>query len=113
MKLSSVLSTSSKLLTQIFRRFGVFVSDAPLGEGCYRVAGGASIRDWNDFFEAEVVPNAFETVGGYVTALLGRLPRDGDEVTLGAGLGCKVTEVRGRRVLSVELYLEGSQGGNS
>jgi len=85
----------------------------PLGEGCYRVAGGASIRDWNDFFEAEVVPNAFETVGGYVTALLGRIPREGDEVTLGAGLGCKVTEVRGRRVLSVELYLEGSQGGNS
>ncbi len=85
----------------------------PLGEGCYRVSGGASIRDWNDSFEAEVVPNAFETVGGYVTALLGRIPRAGDQVTLGAGLACKVTEVRGRRVLSVELYLEGRQGGES
>ncbi|MDP6741182.1 MAG: hemolysin family protein [Planctomycetota bacterium] len=85
----------------------------PLGEGCYRVSGGASIRDWNDFFEAEVVPNAFETVGGYVAALLGRIPREGDQVILGAGLACKITEVRGRRVLSVELYLEGSQGGDS
>jgi len=38
---------------------------------------------------------------------------EGDQVTLGAGLACKVTEVRGRRVLSIELYLEGSQGGES
>jgi len=81
----------------------------PLGEGRYRVAGGASIRDWNDLFEAQVVPNAFETVGGYVTALLGRIPREGDRVTLGAGLACEIAEVRGRRVLSVELYLEGQR----
>lgn len=85
----------------------------PLGEGRYRVSGGASIRDWNDLFEAEVVPNAFETVGGYVTALLGAIPREGDHVTLAAGMACEITEVRGRRVLSVELYLEGDPGGVS
>ncbi len=85
----------------------------PVGEGRYRVSGATSIRDWNDLFGAQVVPNAFETVGGYVTALLGRIPRGGDRVTLGAGLACEVSEVRGRRVLSVEMYLEQAPGRES
>lgn len=78
----------------------------PLGEGRYRVSGGLSVRDWNEHFELEVVPKAFETVGGYVTALLGRLPRVGDRVELGGGLVGEVREVRGRRVLSVDMWVE-------
>lgn len=78
----------------------------PLGEGRYRVSGGLSIRDWNDLLGTEIVPNAFETVGGYVTALLGRLPEADDRVRLGGGLACQVHEVRGRRVLTLDLYLE-------
>ncbi|MFT7680379.1 MAG: putative hemolysin [Planctomycetota bacterium] len=78
----------------------------PLGEGRYRVQGELSIRDWNDLLGARVVPNEFETVGGYVLACLGHLPRAGDRVELGAGLVGEVHEVRGRRVQTVDLFLE-------
>ena len=55
----------------------------PLGEGRFRVRGGLSIRDWNDEFGLEVVPTEFETVGGFVLALLGRIPKAGDRVRSG------------------------------
>jgi CBS domain containing-hemolysin-like protein len=77
----------------------------PLSDGRFRVSGSLSIRDWNEQFGREVVPDGFETVGGFVTALLGRIPRAGDRVRLG-GLVSQVHEVRGRRVRSVDMYIE-------
>jgi CBS domain containing-hemolysin-like protein len=74
----------------------------PLGAGRFRVPGGLSIREWNEAFGLDVVPRAFETVGGFVTALLGRIPRSGDEVRLGE-LVLVVHEVAGRRVKTVDL----------
>jgi len=73
------------------------VAVVPLGEGRYRVAGSLSMHDWNEHFGFTVVPNEFETVGGLVTALLGRIPRAGDEAVWGPLL-FEVDEVRGRRV---------------
>lgn len=77
----------------------------PLGEGRFRVAGALSIRDWNDEFGFQVVPIEFETVGGFVTALLGRIPKVGDEARVGA-LVFEVSEARGRRVVSVDMHVE-------
>ncbi len=77
----------------------------PLGEGRFRVSGSLSIRDWNEQFGRRVVPEGFETVGGFVTALLGRIPRAGDRVRA-HGLVTQVREVRGRRVASVDMYIE-------
>lgn len=74
----------------------------PLGEGRFRVPGGYSVRDWNEHFGQRVLPVEFETVGGLVAALLGRIPRSGDEVRLGE-LELKVHAVRGRRVLAVDV----------
>ena len=73
------------------------VAVVPIGEGRYRVAGSLSMHDWNDHFGFQVVPKEFETVGGFVTALLGRIPRTGDRATWGPLL-FEVDEVRGRRV---------------
>jgi len=77
----------------------------PLGEGRFRVSGALSIRDWNEEFGFRVVPIEFETVGGFVTALLGRIPKAGDEARAGA-LVFDVHEVRGRRVVSVDMSVE-------
>lgn len=77
----------------------------PLGEGRFRVSGSLSIRDWNQRFNLEVVPEGFETVGGLITALLGRIPHAGDRVRQG-DLAWQVREVRGRRVRSADMYLE-------
>jgi CBS domain containing-hemolysin-like protein len=77
----------------------------PLGDGRFRVSGSLSIRDWNERFNLEVVPEGFETVGGLVTALLGRIPHAGDRVRQG-DLVWEVREVRGRRVRSADMSLE-------
>jgi len=82
----------------------------PLGEGRFRVSGALSIHDWNDLLGRRIVPNEFETVGGYVLALLGRLPRAGDRVVLGGALTCEVREVRGRRVHTVDLCVVDEEG---
>ncbi len=76
-----------------------------LADGRFRVAGGLSIRDWNEQFGREIVPAGFETVGGLVAALLGRIPRAGDVVRIG-GLVAVVHEVRGRRVRSLDMSIE-------
>ncbi|MCP5024054.1 MAG: HlyC/CorC family transporter [bacterium] len=78
----------------------------PMGEGRYRVSGDLSIRDWNETMGLQVVPAAFETLGGYILALLGRLPKAGERVELGAGLVGEIHLVRGRRVITVDLFLE-------
>ena len=76
----------------------------PLGAGSYRVAGSLAIRDWNWHFGQHVVPTEFETVGGMVTALLGRIPRVGDRIQVGP-LVCEVSDARGRRVVAVDLHV--------
>ena len=76
----------------------------PIGEGKYRVAGNLAIRDWNLHFGQRVVPTEFETVGGMVTALLGRIPRVGDSIRVGP-LVCEVSDARGRRVVAVDLHV--------
>jgi CBS domain containing-hemolysin-like protein len=77
-----------------------------LGDGRFRVSGELSIRDWNEQFGRAVVPEGFETVGGLVAALLGRIPRADDRVESG-GLAIVVLSVRGRRVESVEMSIAG------
>ncbi len=74
----------------------------PLGQGRFRVSGGLSIREWNEAFGVRVVPREFETVGGFVTALLGRIPRGGDRVRVGE-LELTVHEVRRRRVQTMDI----------
>jgi CBS domain containing-hemolysin-like protein len=74
----------------------------PLGDGRFRVPGDLPIREWNEAFGLAVVPREFETVGGFVTALLGHIPRAGDQVRVGE-LELVVHEVRRRRVLTVDL----------
>ena len=85
------------------------VEVVPIGERTYRVSGALALRDWNEWLGFEIVPNAFETVGGYVTAMLGRIPRRGDRVPLRGGLECEVDEVRGRRVRTLLIEFTGDR----
>jgi CBS domain containing-hemolysin-like protein len=78
-----------------------------LGEGRFRVAGSLSIRDWNERFGHRVVPTEFETVGGFVTALLARIPRPGDAVESG-GLRFEVDAVERGRIRTLEISLAGA-----
>ena len=76
-----------------------------LPDGRFLVDGSLPIRDWNELFGFRLVPTEYETLGGWVTALLGRIPRAGDEARV-AGLVFEVRAVRRRRVVSVEVRVE-------
>jgi CBS domain containing-hemolysin-like protein len=79
--------------------------DAPvqdLGGGRFLVVGSLAIRDWNEAFGHRVVPIEFETVGGFVTALLERMPRPGDTAGAG-GLEFEVREVERHRITTLEI----------
>jgi putative hemolysin len=79
-----------------------------LGDGRFELDGSISIRDWNEMFGAHIVPREFETLGGFVTALLGRVPRGGD-VVHSAGLAFEVAEVARRRILRLIVRVEPTQ----
>lgn len=68
-----------------------------LEDGSFEVDGALSIRDWNERFGQGVVPREFETLSGFVTALLGRLPKVGDSCTSGP-LEFRVLRMRRRRI---------------
>ncbi|HUX02118.1 MAG: hemolysin family protein [Phycisphaerae bacterium] len=83
-----------------------------LGPAEYSLAGNLSIRSWADLFDQDRPDGAgrYSTVAGFVTSLLGRVPREGDAVTW-RNLEFTVEEVRRRRVTRVRLRLqEGAEG---
>jgi magnesium and cobalt transporter len=77
-----------------------------VGDAEYLLAGNLSIRSWADAFDIDVPDDGgrYSTVAGFLTALLGRLPRPGDTVEW-RNLGFKVEEVRRHRVTLVRLRL--------
>ena len=85
-----------------------------LDSDTYRLSGQLSVRAWRELFvgvipEQEVVGLAFDTLGGFIVSLLGRMPREGDHVAV-RNLCLTVETVQRGRVLSVLLHLEQSGG---
>lgn len=79
----------------------------PLGPGRFRVVGDLPIREWNEHFGRRVVATEFETVAGLVGALLGRIPKVGDEVKTG-GLVLTVHRIQRRRITAVDIRVDGT-----
>ncbi len=71
----------------------------------YRLAGSLAIHDWAESFGIDVNETRICTVGGLVTAMLGKMPKSGDEATL-KNLKFTVEKVRMRRIDTLILTLE-------
>ena len=71
----------------------------------YRLAGNLAIHDWADAFGIDPAETRLTTIGGLVTAALGRIPRAGDVARL-KNLKLTVERVRKRRIETVILALE-------
>ena len=71
----------------------------------YRLAGSLAIHDWAEAFGIDVTETRICTVGGLVTAILGRMPKSGDEANL-KNLKFTVEKVRKHRIESLVLRLE-------
>ena len=77
----------------------------PLGPLSYRLAADISIYDWAEAFGIDLEETHLTTLGGFVTALLGHIPRPGDQATL-KNLRFTVETTQNNRILSVILSLE-------
>jgi CBS domain containing-hemolysin-like protein len=66
-------------------------------EGIYLVDGLMGIDDFQEALGVEIKGEGFETMGGYILSLMGKIPEQGDELTRG-GLTFRVYRVAGKRV---------------
>ncbi|MBN1512682.1 MAG: HlyC/CorC family transporter [Phycisphaerae bacterium] len=74
-----------------------------LDDNTYRLSGQLGVRDWASLFGITAVDADVDTLGGLITARLGRLPRVGDCVRTG-NLTITVESLRGRRVGTLILH---------
>jgi CBS domain containing-hemolysin-like protein len=73
-----------------------------VGDGVYRVSGKTSIDDVNELLDTELPDEEWDTVGGLVLDIFGKIPADGDEQEF-QGLTFRAAEVQGRRVATVVI----------
>jgi CBS domain containing-hemolysin-like protein len=73
-----------------------------LGDGIYRVSGKTSIDDVNEMLDVELPDEEWDTVGGLVLDIFGKIPDAGDEQEF-QGLRFRAAEVQGRRVATVVI----------
>ncbi len=71
----------------------------------YRLAGNLAIHDWAEVFGVDLAETRLATVGGLVTALLGKIPKSGDVAHL-KNLKFTVERVQKHRIESLTLTLE-------
>ncbi len=76
-----------------------------LGPFQYRLAGDLAIHDWADVFGVDLEETRLSTIGGLVTALLGKIPRKGDIAYLG-NLKFTVDRIHRHRIETVILSFE-------
>jgi CBS domain containing-hemolysin-like protein len=73
------------------------------------VEAGTNIEDVNQALELDLPHEEFETIGGYVVGLFGRLPREGEEIEANEGVRLRVDRTRGRRILAVRVLTANRQ----
>jgi putative hemolysin len=76
-----------------------------LGPFQYRLAGDLAIHDWADVLGVDLEETRLSTIGGLVTALLGKIPRKGDVAHMG-NLKFTVDRVSRHRIETVILSFE-------
>jgi CBS domain containing-hemolysin-like protein len=71
----------------------------------YRLMANLSIHDWTEAFGIDVATERLTTIGGFVTALLGKIPQEGDRVTF-KNMTFQVDQVQRNRIQTITLSLE-------
>jgi len=74
----------------------------------YVINADLAIHEWADAFGMDLSGQRISTVGGFVTSLLGRIPRVGDSVDY-RNLHFDVQSMRGRRISKLRLELHADE----
>lgn len=78
-----------------------------LGGGAVRVAGRTSIDEVNEAMNLELPDDEWDTIGGLVFNLLGKVPEDGETVQF-EGLEFRADAMQGHRIVSVTITPSGN-----
>jgi magnesium and cobalt transporter len=87
------------------------VEDATLQEesgGAWLVAGAAHAEELERMFGVDLGERDYDTVGGFVTAALGRVPARGETFTQ-AGLRVEIVDADARRIRRVRVRRAGAE----
>jgi magnesium and cobalt exporter, CNNM family len=79
----------------------------PLPDGSYLVAARLGIDELNEALEWDLPKKDYETVGGLVLSVLGRIPRPGEQVILGR-YELTVVDADERRILKAKVKAQGA-----
>ena len=83
----------------------------PLGDGSISVDAKLEIEELESYFDIEIQKENFETVGGFIFHLLGRVPKEGEKVTDGE-LVMTIESADRRKIGRVRITRSrGGQGG--
>jgi CBS domain containing-hemolysin-like protein len=72
----------------------------PLEDGSYRVDAKVDLDELNESLQVSLPADEYDTLGGYLYALAGKIPAPGESFT-DAGLVFTIRGVRGRRITQV------------
>lgn len=73
------------------------------GEGRYTVKGSTEIDDFNEYFATDFPVGKLDTIGGLVMQKMGKIPQQGEEVTL-QPFQFKVLRSDGRKIQLLEVH---------
>ena len=73
-----------------------------LPDGSALVDARMHVEDFNESFNADINPEGFDTLGGFLFSKLGKIPNIGNIVTV-SGLEIEVTSTTGRRIKRVRV----------
>ena len=79
-----------------------------IGNQTYRVFARMSINDWEEFFDCKITKKDIiniTSIGGFITSLLGRLPKTGDTIIY-HNLHFKVESMKNMRIKSLILTIK-------
>ena len=97
--------TMEKLLEEIVGELGDELtrtgkSFEAIGENSFQIDGGMKIEDANETLELGLPEGPYETVAGFVLDLLGRIPKEGEQIRYDK-LKMVITEIRGVKIEKV------------
>jgi putative hemolysin len=76
-----------------------------IGENSFQIDGGMKIEDANETLELGLPEGPYETVAGFVLDLLGRIPKEGEQIRYDK-LKMVITEIRGVKIEKVLVTKE-------
>lgn len=71
------------------------------------IDGMLSIDDFNDYFNVNIESDDYDTIGGFIIALLGRIPRSTEEKNMEyENLVFKIEELKEKRIEKIKVYVQ-------